>query len=242
MDASSTRYNLHRHFGRTNPIILTWRLQSQHAPAAHRTRYVPNELTHGTWWPMGVRQQLGSRARCRALRCSGQQRPRLLDWCYVKSVRCKRAFFSMAVERLPQLSVGRHQTKMSEITIAQFKDYDVSPDGRKAVLHFIDGDGRPVAIKVETQELEKIAHNLGFVLTKARQISDISKQGVVPFLRPTRVQADLLGQGSVVILSFAMRAGVEMHYGLEPAHANEFARQITEAARRGLKSKPLGQH
>jgi hypothetical protein len=131
---------------------------------------------------------------------------------------------------------------MSEISIAQFKDYDVSPDGRKAVLHFIDGDGRPVAIKVETQELEKIAHNLGFVLTKARQISDISKQGVVPFLRPTRVQADLLGQGSVVILSFAMRAGVEMHYGLDPVHANEFARQIKEAARKSLKSKPLGQH
>ena len=131
---------------------------------------------------------------------------------------------------------------MSEISIAQFKDYDVSPDGRNAVLHFIDGDGRPVAIKVETQELEKIAHNLGFVLTKARQMSDISKQGVVPFLRPTRVQADLLGQGSVVILSFAMRAGVEMHYGLEPVHANEFARQITEAARRGLESKPLRQH
>jgi hypothetical protein len=128
---------------------------------------------------------------------------------------------------------------MSEISIAQFKDYDVSSDGRNAVLHFIDRDGRPLAIKVETLELEKIAHNLGFVLTKARQMSDISKQGVVPFLRPTRVQADLLSQGSVVILSFAMRAGVEMHYGLEPIHANAFADQIKEAARRGLKSKPL---
>jgi hypothetical protein len=137
---------------------------------------------------------------------------------------------------------GDTPQKMSEISIAKFKDYDVSPDGRKAVLHFIDGDGRPVAIKVETQELEKIAHNLGFVLTKARQISDISKQGVVPFLRPTRVQADLLGQGSVVILSFAMGAGVEMHYGLDPAHAHAFARQIEEAARRGLESKPLRQH
>src|SRR6202035_2639056 len=120
--------------------------------------------------------------------------------------------------------------------------YDVSPDGRKAVLHFIDGDGKPVAIKVETLELEKIAHNLGFVLTKARQMSDISKQGVVPFLRPTLVQADLLSHGSVVILSFAMRAGVEMHYDLEPIHANAFADQIKEAARRGVKSKPLNQH
>ncbi|MFZ1091304.1 MAG: hypothetical protein WAN75_19095, partial [Xanthobacteraceae bacterium] len=93
-----------------------------------------------------------------------------------------------------------------------------------------------------TLELEKIAHYLGFVLTKARQMSDISKQGVVPFLRPTRVQADLLGQASVVILSFAMRAGVEMHYGLDPAHAHAFARQIEEAARSGSESKPLRQH
>jgi hypothetical protein len=137
---------------------------------------------------------------------------------------------------------GDTPQKMSEISIAQFKDFDVAADGRKVVLHFTDPDGRPIAIKVETLELEKIAHNLGFVLTKARQISDISKQGVVPFLRPTRVQADLLGGASVVILSFAMRAGVEMHYGLDPAHAHAFARQIEEAARRGLESKPLRQH
>jgi hypothetical protein len=154
---------------------------------------------------------------------------------------CDLAFFSN-LQEFGSSGSEENAQKMSEISIAQFKDYDVSPDGRKAVLHFIDGDGRPVAIEVETLELEKIAHNLGFVLTKARQASDIYKQGVVPFLRPTRVQADLLGRGSVVILSFAMRGGVEMHYGLEPIHANAFARQIKEAARRGLKGKPLGQH
>jgi hypothetical protein len=154
---------------------------------------------------------------------------------------CDLAFFS-DLKEFGSSGSGDITQKMSEISIAKFEDYDVSPDGRKAVLHFIDGDGRPVAIKVETLELEKIAHNLGFVLTNARQISDISKQGVVPFLRPTRVQADLLGGASVVILSFAMRAGVEMHYGLDPAHAHAFAHQIEEAARRRLESKPLRQH
>jgi hypothetical protein len=39
-----------------------------------------------------------------------------------------------------------------------------------------------------------------------------------------------------------MGAGVEMHYGLDPAHAHAFARQIEEAARRGSESKPLRQH
>jgi hypothetical protein len=208
------RYNLNVRFWQNEPNrfllecpcldVPTWQTQWHFAPAAapSATRC---ERTAAADPAMGVGQYTYRALQVR-FALTPHQPDQLLEQCAAKAMYvCDAAFFSNLKE-FGRLRVERHSAKkMSEISIAQFKDFDVAADGRKVVLHFTDPDGRPIAIQVESLELEKIAHNLGFVLTKARQISDISKQGVVPFLRPTRVQADLLGQGNPLICNAGRR-------------------------------------
>jgi hypothetical protein len=81
---------------------------------------------------------------------------------------------------------------MTAFSIEGMKDFDVFKDGRKMVLNFSDENDKPVSVKVTTMAIEKIMHELTFALTKAYEMSDISKQGIVPFLRPQKSRASLV--------------------------------------------------
>jgi hypothetical protein len=85
---------------------------------------------------------------------------------------------------------------MPEFSLADLTDFDLSKDGRKTILNFKDESGEKVSLKLTTMNLERVTQELGFLLTKARQRSDVSKQNIIPFLHPARFRADLLTEGS----------------------------------------------
>jgi hypothetical protein len=131
---------------------------------------------------------------------------------------------------------------MTKHVISDLKDFDISRDGRNIVLNFSDDSDRPVSLKLTTIALEKISHEIGLAITKAREFSDISKQGIVRFLRPAKSHADLMVEGSTVLISFVTGLGLAVHYGLEPNHADALAHQILDASERGKKAKPQSRH
>jgi hypothetical protein len=133
-------------------------------------------------------------------------------------------------------------TYMASFSITALKDFDISQDGRKVVLNFADENDMPVSLKMSTMGLEALLHEITFALTKAHELSDISKQGIVPILRPSKFRADLQPDKTTVVLSFAVKSGLELHYGLEPTHANAFAQQIQDAAQRGMRANPPSRH
>jgi hypothetical protein len=131
---------------------------------------------------------------------------------------------------------------MTKHSITSLKDYDIAKNGRTVVLNFADDRDTPVSLKMSEIEVEKLAHELEFVITKARQLSDLSKQGIVPFLRPDKSRANLTTQGSTVVVSFVLRTGLVLHYGLEPTEAEALGRQILDAAVQGKNASPLARH
>jgi hypothetical protein len=124
-----------------------------------------------------------------------------------------------------------------KVSVSSLKDFDISMDGRNAILNFDS-----VSLKITTMELEKVVHELGFLLIKARQLSDISKQGIVPFLRPTKVRGSLLGDGRAVVASFQLASGLELHYGMDLDVADALTAQLQEAAQQGRKATPPRRH
>ena len=127
---------------------------------------------------------------------------------------------------------------MPEFSLSNLTDFDLSRDGRKTILNFKDESGEKVSLKLTTINLERITQELAFLLTRARQLSDVSKQNIVPFLHPARFRADLLIEGGTVVVSFELPTGLQNHYGLEPDLAIELARQLQDAALRGMTATP----
>jgi hypothetical protein len=147
------RYNLNVRFWQNEPNrfllecpcldVLTWQTQWHFAPAAapSATRC---ERTAAADPAMGVGQYTYRALQVR-FALTPHQPDQLLEQCAAKAMYvCDAAFFSNLKE-FGRLRVERHSAKkMSEISIAQFKDFDVAADGRKVVLHFTDPDGRPI--------------------------------------------------------------------------------------------------
>lgn len=131
---------------------------------------------------------------------------------------------------------------MTKHTVTSIKDFDISTNGRNVVLNFADDKDRPVSLKISTIELERVNQEIGFAITKARKLSDISKQGIIPFIRAAKWRAELLDSQPVVVISFALQNGLEVHYGLSPIDAPSLARQILDASQRGISAKPQSSH
>ena len=131
---------------------------------------------------------------------------------------------------------------MPKFTVSKLRDFQISRDGRTAVLHFVGAaDEDPVSLEMTTLELEIATQEMGSLLTKARELSDVSKQGIVPIFCPTHCRASPT-EDSRVALEFRLNNGLEHRYGLEPNHAAELARQILDVAERGRKAIPPSQH
>jgi hypothetical protein len=125
---------------------------------------------------------------------------------------------------------------MSKHNVSKFTDFDIASNGRSVVLNF-EIDSGPISLEFNEILLEKVHYELGLAITKARQLSEISKQHLVSFLRPPQFRADLIENGQTVIISFRQANGLEMNYGLEPTHADALARQILSASERGKLAK-----
>jgi hypothetical protein len=131
---------------------------------------------------------------------------------------------------------------MAEFAVSRFNDFDISRNGRTTRLNFLDARGKKVSLNMTVLELERITHEFGFLLTKARQLSEESKQDIVPFFRPANARASTLKDGTTVIISFQTSSGLEMYYGLDPAQANVLAAQLQEQAQKAIKSQPSSRH
>jgi hypothetical protein len=131
---------------------------------------------------------------------------------------------------------------MTEFAVSRLSDFDISRNGRATRLNFLDARGKKVSLNMTVMELERITHELGFLLTKARQLSEESKQDIVPFLRPVNTRASILKDGTTVVMSFKIPSGLELHYGLDSTQPSAFAAQLQEEAQKGMKSKPPSRH
>jgi len=125
---------------------------------------------------------------------------------------------------------------MPEISVSGMKDFDISGDGHHAVLNLISTENTTVSLKIDTLVLQKIMHEAGFLLTKARQLASANPNFVVA-LRPAKFRSDLLSDSAMVGVVFAMASGLEHCYAMMPDEADALADQMRHAAARGRKAK-----
>jgi hypothetical protein len=132
---------------------------------------------------------------------------------------------------------------MTKHNLTELKNCDISQDGRTIALNFADENDRPVSLSIPTLSLEKTHHDIGQVITKARQLSDISKQGIIPFQVASGWRATVMVTDRLfVLISFRFDNGLEMHYGIPATAAGALAESILEAARQGISTKPQSSH
>ena len=131
---------------------------------------------------------------------------------------------------------------MAKHTVTAIKDFDISKDGRTVILNFADENDRPVSLKMSTMALDKASHEMGIALTQARKLSEVSKQGIIAFMRPKKCRAELLNDQPLVAISFGLPNGLEVHYGIPTIDAVLLARQILAAAEHGMSAKPPPSH
>lgn len=127
---------------------------------------------------------------------------------------------------------------MQNHVIKALVDYDISTDGGKIILNFANADGERLALEFDPFVLEKIFFEIGLATTKARQLSGLAEQGIVPFFSPDQSRADVVQRGQTVLVSFQAHDGLELHFGLKPDHALALAAQMRDAAARGMLAKP----
>ncbi|MGO9133782.1 MAG: hypothetical protein ACLP8A_06995 [Methylovirgula sp.] len=127
---------------------------------------------------------------------------------------------------------------MTEHSIKTLSDYAITSDGRDIVLNFEDAAGSELTLKFSALLMERIFFEMGLAVTKARELSGLSDQGIVPLFRPTECRADLVAHGQTVALSFQTENGLSFHCGLEPESAAALAEQMFKAAERGKLAKP----
>jgi hypothetical protein len=125
---------------------------------------------------------------------------------------------------------------MTEIVISELTDYGIDQDGRGATLNFLQNDGAPISLWFNSVELEKLLHELGFVITKMRELSELPKQGIISMLRPTKATASLLNDDRTVVVTLELRTGLVLHYGFEPNLASALAARIEAEAQRGMRT------
>ena len=78
---------------------------------------------------------------------------------------------------------------MTKHTVKTIQDFDISQDGRKIILNFADENDQPVSLKMTTIELERASQEMGFAITKARKLSDVSKQGIISSFACRKVES-----------------------------------------------------
>jgi hypothetical protein len=149
-------------------------------------------------------------------------------------------YWTSAESHTQAFATGEQQ--MPEFVVLKLNDFDISKNGRTTRLNFLDVRRKKVSLSMTVLELERITHELGFLLTQARQLSEESKQDIVPFMRPIAARASALKDGTAVVISFQIPSGLEMHYGLDPTRASALATQLEHEAQRSMKSDPPSRH
>jgi hypothetical protein len=132
---------------------------------------------------------------------------------------------------------------MPEFSVSGMKGFDISEDGRHAVLNLIGANDDIVSLKIDTLVLQKIMHDAGFLLTRARQLASANPNFVVA-LRPAKFRADLISDSGMVGVVYALASGLEHNYALMPEEADALAHQMQDAAGKARKIVPTkpGRH
>lgn len=129
---------------------------------------------------------------------------------------------------------------MAEFDVSRLKGTAVSGDGRDAILKFEGKDGDEVSIKIDAMSLAAAMQDIGSLLIRSRELSEISKQNIVPIFRPIECRADLVEER--IVLSFRLDSGLENHYGIALSIAETLMHQMLEAILRHKKAKPESRH
>jgi hypothetical protein len=127
-----------------------------------------------------------------------------------------------------------------ELVVSELTGYGISADGGDAVLYLRTADDRTASLRIGTPELERVVQELGQVVTKVRELSELSKQNLIALVQPSKARANLASDGLTIVISLQIRNSLEIHYGFERNHALALAAQMTAAAERGMKSTSPG--
>jgi hypothetical protein len=120
---------------------------------------------------------------------------------------------------------------MSELPITGVKDFDISGDGQRVVLNLLGQGAEIISLRVDAITLQTIAQQIGFALTKARQLAS-ANPNFVPALRPAKFRADVIADGKMVVVVFALTdkmGGLEHYYGLLPDESDALAQQMRDS-------------
>jgi hypothetical protein len=123
------------------------------------------------------------------------------------------------------------------VEVTRLKEAAISLDGRSVTVNLLAKENEITSLDFSTIDLERIVHELMVLLTNARQMSEVSRQGIVSFVRPTNARAALLSDDQTLIVSFQLPSGLEMHYGMQPTQAQKLADQIQNEAQKGMTAK-----
>jgi hypothetical protein len=123
------------------------------------------------------------------------------------------------------------------VEVTRLEECAISRNGRSVTINLTGKKNETIALDFSTIDLERTVHELVVLLTNAHQLSEVSKQGIVSFVRPTNARAASLSDDRTVIVSFQLPAGLEMHYGMQPIQAQKLADQIQNEAQKGMTAK-----
>jgi hypothetical protein len=126
---------------------------------------------------------------------------------------------------------------MDEFSVSGITSHSISENGQRVVLNLIGSGDTSISLKLDSMTLQKIMHDCGFVLTKARQLAS-AKPNFVVALRPAKFRADLIPQTELVGVVYALANGLEHTYALLPDEADALAQQMQDAAKKQRQIKP----
>ena len=117
-----------------------------------------------------------------------------------------------------------------EIKVSEIVDYGISADGRDTVVNFQTTEGYIASLHFSSLDMEKIVHELALVVSRAKELSEPSKQNIPAILKPSKALANLAAGEMVIVLSLQIPNNLEIHYGFEVKQALTLATQIISAA------------
>jgi hypothetical protein len=126
---------------------------------------------------------------------------------------------------------------MPDFAVSGLKGFDISEDGRRIDMNLMGEGDAIISLKVDTLTLQTIAQQIGFALTKARQHAS-ANPNFVPALRPAKFRSDVMAEGRMVVVVFALTdalGGLEHYYGLLPEETDALAQQMQQAAEKARK-------
>jgi hypothetical protein len=129
---------------------------------------------------------------------------------------------------------------MAPTKIQRLEGGEVTGDGATIRLRFVAADGTPTEIEIETESLENAFDAISGLLNKAVENRQLSGGPAIErYLPALGFRAYSPVDPGYILLSFALRGGLERTYSIATESADKVCREIREAAEQSRRLRPL---